>query len=269
MTNGTSSNFQGSGSSFTVDITPSDEGDVIVNVAASVFTANSTNNEAASFTYNFVKPKAEIITVAVEPGGESSAATVDFEIHFEAVPAIAPAFSCTGATVSDITQMSDSTTAWTFTVTPNSSFYGDITVDLSTLAKKKAILAETFNFRHVIETKMMDRELIAYPQSRFIVDLTEQQGNSIVFLLPTVAGLCGQVNWAGASKKGTVQVTQASLESIKLNKAIWAPMTATAVSSTNIETFGDDNKTPTAFKFVNSNTTDADKYDAQFVACGN
>lgn len=103
VTNATKSGFSGSGSSYTVVVTPMDAGEVTVTVAADAFTVSSvTNATGASFTYEFVLPEAVITSPDVAYGAESFAATRDFRIDYDVAPISAPTFAVTGGTPSAI-----------------------------------------------------------------------------------------------------------------------------------------------------------------------
>jgi len=264
VTNGAKTSFSGSGSSYTVIITPTDAGEVVVTVDADAFTVDSDGNEAASFTYEFVLPEAVITSPDVERGAESHAATRNFRIDYDVAPIAAPSFTVTNGTAASVTAVNNSTTAWTFTVTPSSGTYGDVVIDLATAAKKRGQLDETFSFVHVIETYPMNKEMASFANSRYSVELVDAVGDSATYLVPVVAGICGHINWATHAFRGTIETTTAPVEAIKLGRAVWIELVTSDTGAA--KSYDSGTKVVTAFRMKNTRTGDSANYDVQIIA---
>ncbi|MEZ4705111.1 MAG: Ig-like domain-containing protein [Bdellovibrionota bacterium] len=126
--NGTKSNFAGSGTTYTVDVTPSANGTVTVDVAGGVAQDAAGNNNTAaaqfSITYDSSNPTVTISSLASDP---TSTSPIPVTITFSE--------SVTGFVVGDITvgngslsNFTGSGTTYTVDVTPSAN--GTVTVDV-------------------------------------------------------------------------------------------------------------------------------------------
>lgn len=128
VTNGTASNVQGSGTTYTFDVTPTASGPVVVDVVAGAATgtvsSNPTSAAQLTITSDTTPPSATITTTATDP---TNLSPIPFTVTFsEAV---------TGFDVSDInvtngtaSNVQGSGTTYTFDVTPTAD--GDVTVSI-------------------------------------------------------------------------------------------------------------------------------------------
>lgn len=125
--NGTVSNFQGSGATYTFLVTPSADGSVTVDVAANVAVdSSSVGNNASSqlsLTYDGTRPTVALATSAVSPTNGAFTVTATFS---ESVTR----FSLLGITIGNgaASLLSGSGATYTFLVTPTAD--GNVTVDV-------------------------------------------------------------------------------------------------------------------------------------------
>jgi len=129
VTNGTASNVQGSGSTYTFDVTPAGDGPVVVNIAGGAATGDVSSNptSAAQFTItsDSTQPSATISTSATSPTNSSP---IPFTLTFSE--------NVTGLTLGEIivtngtpSNLQGSGTTYTFDVTPTAD--GDVTVSVA------------------------------------------------------------------------------------------------------------------------------------------
>ncbi|MEZ4705112.1 MAG: Ig-like domain-containing protein [Bdellovibrionota bacterium] len=129
VTNGTKSNFAGSGTTYTVDVTPAADGSVLVNIAGGVAQDAAGNNNTAatpfSIVYDTVSPNVSITSSESSPTNNSP---IPVTITFSE--------SVTGFVVGDITvgngslsNFAGSGTTYTVDVTPSAD--GSVTVDVA------------------------------------------------------------------------------------------------------------------------------------------
>ena len=135
--NGTAGNFNGSGTTYTADITPSGNGTVTVDVAADVSQDTAGNNNTAatqlSRTYDNIAPTA---TITSDAPSNTNTTPIPVTITFSK--------SMTGFTIGDITvsngtasNFSGSGTTYTADITPNAQ--GAVTVDVAANAAQDAV----------------------------------------------------------------------------------------------------------------------------------
>ena len=132
VTNGTASNVQGSGSTYTFDVTPTADGPVVIDVVAGAATGTVSSNPTSAtqftITSDTTPPTATITTAATNPTKDSP---ISYTVTFSE--------SVTGFDVSDIavtngtaSNVQGSGSTYTFDVTPTAD--GDVTVSIPAAA---------------------------------------------------------------------------------------------------------------------------------------
>jgi hypothetical protein len=129
VTNGTASNFQGSGTTYTFNIAPTANGTITVNIAAGAANDAAGNPSLAATEFTIVSDtSAPSVTLSTSAGTPTNLAAIPFEAVFSEAVAdfVASDITVTNGTV---TNFQGSGTTYTFDVTPTAD--GDVTVSIA------------------------------------------------------------------------------------------------------------------------------------------